>query len=106
MDIVSRYGLSDSKGKSIPLNLSMKLFNDIGNSLDTNKFECIALIGSLMYLVVCTCAVGALARYSANPMAEHWDVVVCVSCHTHHSYSWRCWTGSSPHPVQHPSAMP
>ena len=71
MDIVSRYGLSDSKGKSIPLNLSMKLFNDIGNSLDTNKFECIALIGSLMYLAVYTRAdlsqaVEALARYSAN----------------------------------------
>ena len=71
MDIVNRYGLSDSTGKSISLNPSIKPFNDNGNSLDTNKFEYNSLIGSLMYLAVYTRAdlsqaVEALARYSAN----------------------------------------
>ena len=85
-DIVSKYGLNDSKAKSIPLNPSTKLVKDTGNPLNCNLFGYSELIGSLLYLAVCTRpdlsqAVGALARYSANPMAEHWDGALGVVCY-------------------------
>jgi len=83
IDIVSRYGMGNAKGKPIPLNPCTKLLKDTGNLLDTTLFDYSALVGSLMYLAVCTrpdlCqAVGALARYSANPMTEHWDAALGV----------------------------
>ena len=65
--------MGNAKGKPIPLNPCTKLLKDTGNLLDTTLFDYSALVGSLMYLAVCTHpdlsqAVGALARYSANPM--------------------------------------
>ena len=75
--------MGNAKGKPIPLNPCTKLLKDTGNLLDTTLFDYSALVGSLMYLAVCTRpdlsqAVGALARYSANPMTEHWDAALGV----------------------------
>jgi hypothetical protein len=76
-ELVSKYGMGDSKTKTIPLSASLKLTKEPDNPLDTNKYGYSELIGSLLYLSVCTRpdiaqAVGALARYMAAPSATHW----------------------------------
>lgn len=77
-ELVSKYGLLDGKTKSTPLSTSIKLCNDPDDLLDTTKYGYSELIGSLLYLAVCSRpdiaqAVGALARYMAKPTTAHWQ---------------------------------
>ena len=44
LDIVSRYGMGNAKGKPIPLNPCTKLLKDTGNLLDTTLFDYSALV--------------------------------------------------------------
>ena len=81
--LVSKYGLENARSKSVPLATSIKLNKDEGEPLDTNKYAYNQLIGSLMYLAVCTRpdvahAVGALAKYLATPTTVHWSVATDV----------------------------
>ncbi|GAB4822219.1 hypothetical protein N2152v2_009265 [Parachlorella kessleri] len=75
-DLLEEYGLGDCKPLSTPLSAATKLTKE-GELLDTSTFTYSQLIGSLMYLSVCTRpdlaqAVGALARHMAKPTTEHW----------------------------------
>ena len=77
-ELVSRYGMRESKTKSVPLSTSIKLEQATeDNLLDREAFPYSELVGSLLYLSVCTRpdisqAVGVLARYMAKPRVEHW----------------------------------
>ena len=75
-DLLERYGLTECKPLSTPLSTATKLTKE-GEPLDTGTYTYSQLIGSLMYLSVCTRpdisqAVGALARHMAKPTTEHW----------------------------------
>jgi hypothetical protein len=76
-DLLEKYGMAECKPLSVPLSPAAKLSKD-GEPLDTTAYGYSQLIGSLMYLSVCTRpdiaqAVGALARYMASPTAAHWQ---------------------------------
>ena len=76
-DLLSKYGMLDAKALSTPLSPNTKLTKE-GEPLDRETFGYAQLIGSLMYLSVCTRpdiaqAVGALARYMAQPTTAHWQ---------------------------------
>ena len=76
-ELVDKYGLGECKGKTIPLSPSSKL-TKTGEPLDRDKFGYSELIGSLLYISVCTRpdiaqAVGALTRYMAHPTVTHWQ---------------------------------
>ena len=82
-DLLSTYGMEQVKHRATPLSPSTKLVKDSDSPLDTSKFPYSALIGSLLYISVCTRpdisqAVGALARYMANPGQEHWAAAKSV----------------------------
>ena len=82
-ELVSKYGLLDGKIKTTPLSTSIKLYNEPDDLLDTTKYGYSELIGSLLYLAVCTRpdiaqAVGALARYMAKPSTAHWQAGLSV----------------------------
>ena len=76
-DLLEKYGMAECKPVSTPLSAATKLTKD-GEPLDTTIHGYSQLIGSLMYLSVCTRpdisqAVGALARYMAAPTTIHWQ---------------------------------
>lgn len=76
-DLLDKYGMTECKPLSVPLSASTKLTKE-GEPLDTVTHGYSQLIGSLMYLSVCTRpdisqAVGALARYMAAPTVAHWQ---------------------------------
>jgi transposase InsO family protein len=77
-DLISKFGMDDSKTKSIPVSAATKFSKDEGEPLDTTKYPYSELLGSLMYLSVCTrpdisFATGSLARYMSNPTTVHWQ---------------------------------
>ena len=76
-DLLTKYGLEECKTLLTTLSTSTKLTKS-GEPLDTGAHPYSQLIGSLMYLSVCTRpdisqAVGALARYMAKPTVAHWQ---------------------------------
>ena len=76
-DLLSKYSMLEAKALSTPLSPSIKLTKE-GEPLDRETYGYSQLVGSLMYLSVCTRpdiaqAVGALARYMAQPTAAHWQ---------------------------------
>ena len=77
-ELVNRYGMKESKTKSVPMSTSTKLEPATeDNLLDREAYPYSELVGSLLYLSVCTRpdisqAVGVLARYMAKPSMEHW----------------------------------
>ena len=80
LDLVTRYGLLECKPKSLPLSPSIKLAKDPDHPLDTTVHGYSELVGSLLYLSVCTRpdiaqAVGALARYMSAPGESHWQAL-------------------------------
>ena len=77
-DLISKFGMDDGKNRSIPLSPSIKFSKDEGDPLDTSKYPYSELVGSLMYLSICTrpdisFATGSLARYMSNPTTVHWQ---------------------------------
>ncbi len=48
--------------------------------LDRQEYHCSELVGSLLYMSVCTLsqAVGVLARHMAKPSMEHWTAAKAV----------------------------
>ena len=76
-DLLAKHGMSDAKALSTPLSAATRLTKD-GDPLDRTTCGYAQLVGSLMYLAVCTRpdiaqAVGALARYMACPTLAHWQ---------------------------------
>ena len=81
-ELLGRYGLRTAKARSTPLSSGEKLQKN-GDPLDTDKYPYSELVGSLLYLSVCTRpdiaqAVGALARYMADPTEAHWRAALGV----------------------------
>jgi hypothetical protein len=69
--------MAECKSLTVPLNSAIKLTKD-GELLDTSTYSYAQLVGSSMYLSVCTRpdiaqAVGALARHMAAPTMTHWQ---------------------------------
>ena len=77
-ELVSKYGMKEGKTKNVPMSTSIKLVQATEESvLDKEAYRYSELVGSLLYLSVCTRpdisqAVGALARHMARPSMEHW----------------------------------
>lgn len=76
-EMVARFGLSEAKGRDIPLSPSLKLCRG-EDGLDQEQFPYSELVGGLLYLSICTRpdiaeAVGVLARYMSKPTMEHWQ---------------------------------
>lgn len=74
-EILSDYGMLDSAPKSTPLSSTAKLTGD-GEPLAA-EMPYRQLVGSLLYLSVCTRpdiahAVGALSKFLAAPTTDHW----------------------------------
>lgn len=81
-ELVERFGMMSAKPRSVPLAAGEKLLKE-GTPLDTATFAFSELVGSLLYLSVCTRpdiaqAVDALARYMASPTEEHWRAALGV----------------------------
>ena len=79
-DLVARYGMQQAQPKAIPLTVGTQLTkaSDDSQLLDKQQFGYAELIGSLLYLSVCTRpdiaqAVGALSRFMAAPTFQHWQ---------------------------------
>jgi hypothetical protein len=82
-EIIHKYGLDDAKAKPTPLSTAVQLTKDEGDPLDQGRFGYSQLVGSLLYLSVCTRpdiaqAVGALTKYMAKPTTAHWQAAVGV----------------------------
>ena len=78
-ELVEKFGMGESRSREVPLSVGSVLsLSSVGDQeLDTSKFPFSELVGSLLYLSVCTRpdiaqSVGALARYMAKPMVSHW----------------------------------
>lgn len=81
-DLLTKYGMTEAKPTGTPLSTNTKLTAD-GEPLDVCTYGYAQLVGSLMYLSICTRpdisqAVGALARYMANPTVAHWQAAKTV----------------------------
>jgi hypothetical protein len=81
-ELVERFGMMSAKPRSVPLAAGEKQLKD-GTPLNTATFAFSELVGSLLYLSVCTRpdiaqAVGAQARYMASPTEEHWRAALGV----------------------------
>ena len=103
-ELVSRYGMKEGKTKSVPMITSVKLVQATeGNMLDKEAYRYSELVGSLLYLSVCTRpdisqAVGVLTRHMAQPsMEQPMDSSQGISAlHSRHSTAWHTvWTGQS-----------
>ena len=74
-DLMDKFSSSQAKPKKVPLSPATKL-TKAGEPMDQTDVSYSEIIGSLMYLSVCTRpdvsqSVGALARYMANPTEDH-----------------------------------
>jgi len=75
-DLVNKYGMKNVKPRTTPMSVALKMTKN-GEELDTNVNPYNELVGSLLYLSVCTRpdiaqAIGALARYMSKPTTEQW----------------------------------
>jgi hypothetical protein len=73
---LARYGMEAAKGKSLPICPEEKILRDFGEPLDRAKYPYSELVGSLLYLSVCTRpdiaqAMGVLVRYMLVPLEAH-----------------------------------
>jgi len=79
VDIVNKFNMADAKGRQLPITPGVQLSKDDGEPLDTSKFPYAAVVGSLLYLSICTRpditqGVGVLSKYMASPTTVHWQV--------------------------------
>ncbi|GAQ93426.1 hypothetical protein KFL_015180010 [Klebsormidium nitens] len=81
-ELVARHGLARARARSVPRGAREKLTRE-GEPLNTARVHYSELIGSLLYLSVCTRpdiaqAVGALALYTSAPTEAHWAAALGV----------------------------
>ena len=81
---LDKYGLKEAKTKSIPMSPSVRMTQTQEDKvLDKEVYRYSELVGSLLYLSVCTRpdiaqAVGVLARHMARPSMDHWTAAKAV----------------------------
>ena len=78
-ELVTKYGMDNAASKYAPLPSDTKLSASEGELLDKSVSPYCELVGSLLYIAVCsrpdiTQAVGALSRYMAKPTTVHWNL--------------------------------
>jgi hypothetical protein len=78
-DIATKFNMAEAKGRLLPITPGVRLSKEEGEPLDTSVYPYAALVGSLLYLSICTRpdiaqAVGALSKYMACPTIIHWQV--------------------------------
>lgn len=76
-NLIDKYGLNEAKPKTVPLSSSIKLTTEDGEALDKECYPFSTLVGSMLYLSICTrpdiaYSVGALAKYMSKPTTVHW----------------------------------
>eukprot|EP00882_Tetradesmus_deserticola_P010688 GHRQ01011289.1.p1 GENE.GHRQ01011289.1~~GHRQ01011289.1.p1 ORF type:complete len:348 (+),score=106.08 GHRQ01011289.1:464-1507(+) len=76
-DLLTKFNLSDGKPKSAPI--TKGALDVEGSALDIAKYPYSTLVGSLLYIAMCTRpdiahAVGVLSRHLSNPTTTHWSV--------------------------------
>lgn len=81
--LVERFRLQDCKPRSLPLGTGVRLCNDDGELLTDEKGSYATLVGSLLYISVCTRpdisqAVGVLSRFMQNPTVVHQQAALGV----------------------------
>ncbi len=81
-ELVKKWGMAECKSRTTPLNPGTVLNSEEPN-LDQEQFNYCELVGSLLYLSVCTRpdisqAVGALSRYMSKPSTTHWTAATGV----------------------------
>ena len=83
-ELVDKYGLKEAKTKSIPMSPSIRITQTQEDKiLDKEVYRYSELVGSLLYLSVCTRpdtaqVVGVLARHMATPSMDHWTAAKAV----------------------------
>jgi hypothetical protein len=82
-ELVAKHNLLEGKPRATPLSASTRLAKDPEHPLDRTKFGYSELVGSLLYISVCTRpdiaqAVGALARYTSCPASSHWTALLGI----------------------------
>ena len=81
--LVSKYGLDDGKPRGVPLSKGIELSRDTGEALNKDVYTYTNLVGSMLYMSVCTRpdiaqAVGALSKFMAAPTTTHWQAATGV----------------------------
>lgn len=76
-DLLAKFNMTDCKPRTLPI--AKGALDVEGTPLDTSKFPYSTLIGSLLYIAMCTrpdiaFAVSTLSRYLSCPTTTHWDV--------------------------------
>ena len=83
-ELTDKYGLREAKTKRVPMSPKVQVTQaKEGQLLDKEVYRYSELVGSLLYLSVCTRpdiaqAVGVLARHMARPSMEHWTAAKAV----------------------------
>ena len=83
-ELTDKYGLREAKTKRVPMSPNVQVIQaKEGQMLDKEVYRYSELVGSLLYLSVCTRpdiaqAVGVLARHMARPSMEHWTAAKAV----------------------------
>ena len=75
--LLEKHGMSECKPVA---RTDLTTLNEKEEAVDQQQYQ--SVVGSLMYLSVCTrpniaYAVGTLARYSGKPRRSHWTAVSC-----------------------------
>jgi len=75
--LLAKYGMIHSNPRSTPMDPNVQLSIE-GEPLDIKMYPYSEVVGSLLYLAVCSrpdisFAVGALARHMAKPTNDHWS---------------------------------
>lgn len=81
-ELVGKYNLLEGRTRNIPFSPSTPLESE-GTLLDREHCSYSELIGSLLYLTICTrpdiaWSVGALARFMSAPTKEHWTAALGI----------------------------
>ena len=79
--ILKKFKQNDSSPMRTPIDVILHLSKNNGKSLSQQEYA--QSIGSLMYVMNCTCsdiayAVNKLSRYTSNPGLDHWKAIVRV----------------------------
>lgn len=77
--ILNKFGQNDLEISKTPLDTTYNLTRNLGESV--SQLEYARVIGSLMYLMSCTCpdiayTVSKLSRYTSNPGNHHWKAIL------------------------------
>ena len=84
--LLERFNMKNLNAVKTPFDPHIKLFKALPDELavDTNLYQ--QYLGSLMYLVTCTCpdiahTVSVFSQFCSHPLASHHQAVKCVFCY-------------------------